>query len=552
MDRRKIHWCLAALLLSAFISVILGNGGSRPLDGHEIFVAEAATQMLESGDYVVPEFNGRPRLEKPPLSYWLSAGFHVLLPSTSGVVSEFEARAPSLVAGLVLVWLTFALARVAFRCDGTALLAAALFASSWDFVRYSRSARPEMLYACFCTLLMLGIVLALVQAQRGRSTTRGIVIAAAGLCGALLAKGPHLPVAFLLGTGLALHLRARQLPKTRVLHPGWLLLGALPALLYFAVVAMKVDGAFAVWAHEVVQDKPVPLLLRPLRFYFPAALVRGLSPWGLLPLVAVAVSWRRRGHPVAAVLWMSILVALFALGFSGKLRHHYVLPLVPLASVLSAWACVSLYTESGVDAFSRRWLPRVASAQGFLLLIFLIAVGVVLARPHPVTGAPTLPWLLPWLLAAGVLLVLARSLYRSRGWVGLAVAVAAVMIVWTGVAAVGGDVRGRWVRGRHFALEVARAMGDARVVFVDDADPEPLVYYGRLRTQRRPLERWEEGIDRGEPPWIVCQAGHPEELGIPGDVLVTEPDSRTSTILFRPRPSREPSGQPDAPSGFPP
>jgi 4-amino-4-deoxy-L-arabinose transferase-like glycosyltransferase len=34
---------------------------------------EVAVTMLETGDYLVPYYDGEPRLQKPPLYYWLAA-----------------------------------------------------------------------------------------------------------------------------------------------------------------------------------------------------------------------------------------------------------------------------------------------------------------------------------------------------------------------------------------------------------------------------------------------------------------------------------------------
>ena len=46
----------------------------RSLDDHECFVSVTAREMLASGNWVMPTFNGRPRLQKTPLSYWFVAG----------------------------------------------------------------------------------------------------------------------------------------------------------------------------------------------------------------------------------------------------------------------------------------------------------------------------------------------------------------------------------------------------------------------------------------------------------------------------------------------
>ena len=43
------------------------------LNNHECLVSVTAREMLETGDWVLPRFNGEVRLQKTPLCYWLVA-----------------------------------------------------------------------------------------------------------------------------------------------------------------------------------------------------------------------------------------------------------------------------------------------------------------------------------------------------------------------------------------------------------------------------------------------------------------------------------------------
>jgi 4-amino-4-deoxy-L-arabinose transferase-like glycosyltransferase len=532
MNARDLRRCLGGLLVLVLLSVAFRNGGSRPLDGHEIFVAETATEMLASGEYLVPEFGGEPRLQKPPLGYWLAAAAQTVLRSGSPIVGEIAARLPSIVAGLALVALTYAIGRSAFECRRTGLLAAGILSSSWLFFVYSRSARPEMLYACFCALQLLGTLLALARARRGLPTARAALVAAAGLAGALLAKGPHLPLCFLVGAGLAVHLRAPELKPTKV--AAWLVAGFLPALLYFGVVALRVEDALSVWTREMVQDKSIPLLLRPLRFYFPIALAKGMLPWVPLGLLAVYAGWRRRDHPAAAVLGTTVLASLFVLGFSGKLRAHYVLPLLPLVAVLGAQGFVSWWDAARSDLRARRWLDGLVVLQGVCVLAFLVGVAFVTARPHPGSANFMLWPALIWLGLAGALLLLSGVLLRARVGAGVGAAAAAVLIGWIAVANVGGDASRRWTHARQFARDVARAVEPGSEVLLDDGERSPLVYYGRLRTIRYPLDSPESWSRRPTPALVVSRARRVERLGLPAELVIAEAEeARDEMVLVR-------------------
>src|SRR5438270_13297623 len=63
--------------------------------------AEAAREMLESGNWVMPTFNYQLRVDKPALLYWLQIAAYRLCG-----VNELAARLPSVLAALAAVLLT--------------------------------------------------------------------------------------------------------------------------------------------------------------------------------------------------------------------------------------------------------------------------------------------------------------------------------------------------------------------------------------------------------------------------------------------------------------
>lgn len=64
----------AALLAAAVGALLLAVASAAPLqDRDEPRFAQATVEMLSSGDFLVPTFNGRLRPDKPPLAYWAMA-----------------------------------------------------------------------------------------------------------------------------------------------------------------------------------------------------------------------------------------------------------------------------------------------------------------------------------------------------------------------------------------------------------------------------------------------------------------------------------------------
>ena len=67
-------WCWAVLVAAAILCVYLLAASSSTLwDRDEPWYARATVEMIESGNYLYPTFNGRPFLEKPIGVYWLMA-----------------------------------------------------------------------------------------------------------------------------------------------------------------------------------------------------------------------------------------------------------------------------------------------------------------------------------------------------------------------------------------------------------------------------------------------------------------------------------------------
>ncbi len=113
-----------AVVVAVFAAALLWGAASVPLlDPDEARFARTSIEMLRSADPVVPTFEGRPRLTKPPLLHWIQAALFRALGPT-----ELAARLPSIAATLGLVLLMVRVLRRRFGDEGAAWAAAA-FAS---------------------------------------------------------------------------------------------------------------------------------------------------------------------------------------------------------------------------------------------------------------------------------------------------------------------------------------------------------------------------------------------------------------------------------------
>src|SRR5712675_1130088 len=94
----------ALLFFGCVVFHILGTWSLPLIDRDEPRFAEASREMIGRGNYIVPYFNNKLRLDKPPLTYWAQvASYHIF------GENDFAARFPSAIAAaltalLITVW----------------------------------------------------------------------------------------------------------------------------------------------------------------------------------------------------------------------------------------------------------------------------------------------------------------------------------------------------------------------------------------------------------------------------------------------------------------
>ena len=114
LNNRLGHYLLLVAVAALLILPNLGRPSLWDID--EGNNAEAAREMMESEDWVVPKFNYQLRVDKPALLYWLQIGAYRLFG-----INELAARFPSALAALLTVLLAYELARgIPLACYSTA------------------------------------------------------------------------------------------------------------------------------------------------------------------------------------------------------------------------------------------------------------------------------------------------------------------------------------------------------------------------------------------------------------------------------------------------
>jgi 4-amino-4-deoxy-L-arabinose transferase-like glycosyltransferase len=404
------------LLLGFAILILFTHLGLPPLWGSEGRWAVIARSMLRSGDLLSPVLGAHSYWDKPLLSYWQILPFSYI----NGDVSEFTARFPSVVWAVVMLLLTYHLAKRWFG-EQTALLSVGILATSFDFIFYGRDAQVEITNATLILLCLWHFL----KHQSDKTHTWVYVLSIAMALGANM-KGLILYAVPFFGIVLLSVIKREWswIPPLRILITAGLL--SLAVFLALPVTASihstTLEPLHMIWRENVLRffgryDHKDPFYAYFVKIFYLA------SPWSLLLPVAIihclrGVRRRLSQIPEALILFGAIFL-FFTL--SGSRRSYYLLPVLPFVAILVA----DVLREFAVGTLGRRTqgVVRVVGVSLGLVLIASFGVSLVLLHIFPV-GTDTL-WYASVLLALlGVTMIISTMKKYVWGMVG------SVFTVW--------------------------------------------------------------------------------------------------------------------------
>lgn len=383
-------WRQAAVALLLAALTCLWQLGALPISrSQELRVAETAREMVASGDYLTPRFNGALRFQKPPLAYWLTAASYHLL----GRVDEFSARLPAALAALAVILLVTGWVQRQFG-DPAALGTLAVLASSHITLRFFHTGETDPLLL-LCVSVGAFAAWAVVRNERPAPGSRALLWAA--VTGGALAKG--LPPALLpLLTGVVWCVVTRHWArvKTLIWPPGVLLLVIVGGAWYLWLWRHHPEATAAILGREVTEtylhgDHPGP------PWYYLSRVFLYFAPWSVL-LPWLAWRWRRwPTEPVHAYLLVWLLVTFAILSANVNKQIQYALLLAPPLAILCGEALAAGLPRARAWNTAACIFALLLSATGgyfawqiglrYLLVPVLVGAAVFwLGRRQPMTG----------------------------------------------------------------------------------------------------------------------------------------------------------------------
>lgn len=450
--------------------------------------------MLESPDargWIVPRVQERPRLNKPPLIYWMQAG-------AAGTASGYWAsgaaapardgpwmyRLPSLIGALVAAWGVWRLGNAMFA-HPAGLLAGLMFAVSPIVAWEAHQARADMVLVAVTTLAMLALWSA---AGRDRGPRRVVwlwLLVGVGI----MVKGPVTPLV-IVGGIIAMCAIERSWRPLRASGAATGIIIAAAVCLPWVVLVVREAGWDAYWG--AVRDEVVGRSVSPREGhwgppgYHTLLVPLLLWPGSMLLGPALVRLWKRRRAPAEGFLLAALLPSWFVFEIVATKLPHYTMPLYPLLAVASARALLG--GERAWGRVVRSWWGRVVLG-GWLLLGagFWVGATAALGAAAQATGGRVAAAGAIGAGAGALILGLRAGfgmLWRGRaaGLQGLTLAGAGVAIVMIGASLP--RIPSLWVsRAIAGILRDADATGRRPVAAVATHE-DSLIYETRGRAQR--------------------------------------------------------------------
>jgi 4-amino-4-deoxy-L-arabinose transferase-like glycosyltransferase len=493
-----------ALLLALALPVYgLALGANSIWDANEAFYVETPRQMIRSGDYLNPTFNGQPRDNKPVLSYWIVAGFYHTFGESVAVQ-----RIAIAVGALGIVLSTFVIGR-ALGGAPAGILAALIMVSAPRVVFFSRRIFIDVYITCFMAAALACFVLAMRGPHRRRYLAGMYVAVGLGV----LTKGP---IALLLpGLVILVWLAAeRRLGDVRHLMVGW---GALIVLAVAAPwwVALYLDrGWQPIYDFFITENfgryQSAMTTDRPIWFFLPVLFADILVPWAPLLIVPILTSWRRATPLTTAesgaasadslrrLLWWWIVLIVGFFSLSSSKEDLYVYPAMPAAAALIAHLLVT--TSAGASHRGVRVILAVIGlgcVAGGAALLYYFGSGYYALAAAPASG------IILGIAGAGTLVL--QILGRGR----LAVACLATGLVifnYVLVLVVLPAVE-KWKPPVQFrAVAAERMTPTARVAFYRITFPSLVYYFDRAIAELPSDDAAAEWLNAPEDSWLVTPA----------------------------------------------
>ena len=373
------------ILLIAGVALYLVNLGGYPLyTKGEPREAVTVFDIVHGGGVILPQRAGVEIPSKPLLMHWLAA----IVSLVAGSVNEFSVRLPSAGLAIAGVIVCYFYVRRLFD-DVTALIAALILATTFQYLQAATGARVDMTLTFFMEVAFFEFILM----AEGLTCRRMLLYVAIAL--AVLTKGP---IGMILPGLVALIWIALDRRWT-VLHEMNLLRGAIVVLVLAGgwYVAALLEGGPGFFRKQILAENVLRFAgggdfheghIHPF-YYMELALFAGFMPWTiLLPIVGIQAARAPLSvNPRLKYFFVWFAAVLIFYNLPQSKRGVYLLCMYPAFATILA-----IYIRQAIvrPEFARSYAHWIARLGGFALLMLgsaaLVTIAMMAASPVEVAN----------------------------------------------------------------------------------------------------------------------------------------------------------------------
>lgn len=461
--------------------------------------AEIAREMLVTGDWVTPRYNGYKYFEKPPLQAWATAAAFQMFG-----IGEWQARLWTALTGFCTILLIgFTGARIYNARAGW--LAAAVLASSPMWVISGHFNSLDMGLSAFLVAALCSLLLA--QTSQNKHSCRNWMWACWAFMGlATLSKGViGVAIPAMVFIAYSISTWDWKIWTRLRIFSGSILFLAITAPWFLLVSQRNPEFLEFFFIHEHLQRFTQDAHSRtgPIYYFVPLLLV-GILPWFLQIPGAVIEAWRERRREFSAgwllVCWFVVIFAFFSV--SRSKLPGYIIPIFPALALLIGNRLDQLLGHT--NSMTLAWKLQ---ALGFALLgcvgfFFLDAIGKQ-ARPDEIEAYAQYAY---WVISALLVLIIfsAFAAWQSaRNGIQSIVSFACGFFLCAIIAGTGHETLGRAVSGIDL-VERVKASVPAKINFysVRLLDHTVPFYLGRTMIMVEYPDELEFGVNQEPALWM--------------------------------------------------
>jgi 4-amino-4-deoxy-L-arabinose transferase-like glycosyltransferase len=382
------NWWALALIIAVYVAGMFVD----LMEADAAQYASMSLEMLRTGNYLEIYHRGADYIDKPPLIFWTTALSFKLFG-----VSNFTYKLPSVLFTLLGLYSTFRFARM-FYGKLPAYAATLVLASCHAWFQINQDVRTDTILAA-CTIFAIWQLARFEETKR----TQSVVLAALGMAGAMLTKGPiglMVPV-LALGTDILLKRKWSSIVQWQWLVAAVIILLCLSPMMWGLWTQFDAAGGketyngfiesgleFYFWTQSFGRLTGESTWRNNTGFFFFAhTFLWAFLPWSLLALYGYARklwdigrSRLRLGLSAEAYTIGGTLFPAMAFSLSQYKLPHYIFLFFPLVAVVTGVAIADLAVNRA-KGFSL--LRRV---QTVISVLLLVAAGILAAYIFPDAG----------------------------------------------------------------------------------------------------------------------------------------------------------------------